>query len=71
MAFAALERDYFVKRREALVAHALVWRGIRSDLVLGAMPSVPREAFLPPSMAEFAYEDSPLPSVGGLQESEH
>src|SRR5574340_1076606 len=41
-----LERDSFAARREALVAQALVERGIRSELVLGAMRSVPRERFL-------------------------
>jgi protein-L-isoaspartate(D-aspartate) O-methyltransferase len=49
------------ERREAMVAHAIVNRGIRSELVIAAMRAVPREAFLPPSMAEFAYEDAPLP----------
>ena len=29
------------------------------------MRSVPREAFLPPAMVEFAYEDVPLPIVAG------
>ncbi|HLX27717.1 MAG TPA: protein-L-isoaspartate(D-aspartate) O-methyltransferase [Casimicrobiaceae bacterium] len=60
-----LERDQFAERREAMVTHALVSRGIRSELVLGAMRSVPREAFLPPAMAEFAYEDTPLPIAAG------
>jgi len=62
---AVLERDQFAERREAMVTHALVSRGIRSELVLGAMRSVPREAFLPPAMAEFAYEDTPLPIAAG------
>ena len=65
MVLAALERDQFAERREAMVNHALVARGIRSELVLGAMRSVPREAFLPPAMAEFAYEDTPLPIAAG------
>lgn len=65
MVLAALERDHFAERREALVAHALVSRGIRSELVLAAMRSVPREAFLPPAMVEFAYEDVPLPIAAG------
>lgn len=65
MALAALERDRFDERREALVTHTLVARGIRSQLVLGAMRSVPREPFLPPEMAEFAYEDNRLPIATG------
>jgi protein-L-isoaspartate(D-aspartate) O-methyltransferase len=51
----------FAKRREAMVDLQLARRGIRSDAVLAALRTVPREAFLPPEMAEFAYEDSPLP----------
>ena len=65
MVLAALESDHFAERREAMVTHALVSRGIRSELVLGAMRSVPREAFLPPAMAEFVYEDTPLPIAAG------
>ena len=65
MVLDALERDLFTERREALVARSLVARGIRSELVLAAMRSVPREAFLPPAMAEFAYEDVPLPIAAG------
>ena len=38
-----------------------VSRITRSALVLDAMRRVPREAFLPRSLGEFAYEDSPLP----------
>jgi protein-L-isoaspartate(D-aspartate) O-methyltransferase len=52
-------------RREAMIEHAIVGRGIRSERVLAALRSVPREAFLPPSLEEFAYEDSPLPIAAG------
>jgi protein-L-isoaspartate(D-aspartate) O-methyltransferase len=62
---AAFEMHRFAERREAMVAHAIAARGIRSELVLGAIRSVPREAFVPPSMAEFAYEDAPLPIAAG------
>ena len=44
-----------------MVENAIVARGVRSENVLGAMRSVPREAFLPRQLQEFAYEDSPLP----------
>ena len=44
-----------------MVDHHVAGRGVRSPLVLDAMRTVPREAFLPESMREFAYEDAPLP----------
>jgi len=40
-------------------------RGVRSHLVLDAMRTVPREAFLPEPLQEFAYEDAPLPIAEG------
>src|SRR5208282_5245614 len=40
-------------------------RGVRSPPVLDAMRIVPREAFLPEHLREFAYEDSPLPIAEG------
>jgi protein-L-isoaspartate(D-aspartate) O-methyltransferase len=52
-------------RRAAMVDHQIARRGIRSELVLGAMRAVPREAFLPASLAEFAYHDTPLPIAEG------
>ncbi len=51
--------------REAMVQNHLVARGIDDPAVLEAMRTVPREAFLPPELAEFAYEDSPLPIAEG------
>ena len=44
-----------------MVDRQIAARGVRSKLVLNAMRSVPREAFLPEKLHEFAYEDSPLP----------
>jgi protein-L-isoaspartate(D-aspartate) O-methyltransferase len=55
----------FARRREAMVEHAIASRGIGSELVLTAMRGVPRERFLPPSLAEFAYEDTALPIAAG------
>jgi protein-L-isoaspartate(D-aspartate) O-methyltransferase len=55
----------FRRRRDAMVAQQVKSRGIRSELVLEAMRAVPREAFLPESLAEFAYEDAPLPIAEG------
>src|SRR5271166_1931772 len=54
------KRDFDQLRNE-MVEKALVARGVRSELVLDAMRSVPREAFLPEQLREFAYEDAPLP----------
>jgi len=51
--------------REQMVSRHLAARGIRDPAVLAAMRSVAREAFLPPELAEFAYEDSPLPIAQG------
>jgi protein-L-isoaspartate(D-aspartate) O-methyltransferase len=53
------------KRRDAMIERAIAGRGIRSDLVLSAIRAVPREAFLPPSMAQLAYDDAPLPIAEG------
>ena len=50
-----------VKLRRSMVERQIASRGVRSPLVLDAMRSVPREAFLPQSLQEFAYDDSPLP----------
>ncbi len=44
-----------------MVDHQIAARGVRSELILDAMGTVPREHFLPPDLQEFAYEDSPLP----------
>jgi protein-L-isoaspartate(D-aspartate) O-methyltransferase len=51
--------------RNAMVDLQIARRGVRSRLVLDAMRTVPREAFLPEPMREFAYEDAPLPIAEG------
>ncbi len=51
----------FSKLRDAMVDHQIAARGVSSKSVLDAMRRVPREAFLPDRMSEFAYEDAPLP----------
>jgi protein-L-isoaspartate(D-aspartate) O-methyltransferase len=58
------KRDFGQLRNE-MVEKAIFARGVRSELVLNAMRSVPREAFLPEQLREFAYEDSPLPIEEG------
>lgn len=47
--------------RKKMVDQQIAARGVRSPLVLEAMQAVPREAFLPAALREFAYEDTPLP----------
>jgi protein-L-isoaspartate(D-aspartate) O-methyltransferase len=44
-----------------MVEAHLVHRGITSPAVLDAFRIVPREAFVPDDLVEFAYEDAPLP----------
>ena len=51
--------------RRDMVDRQIVARGIDDALVLDAMRTIPREAFLPSRLAEFAYEDSPLPIEAG------
>jgi protein-L-isoaspartate(D-aspartate) O-methyltransferase len=55
----------FSKLRENMVNDQVAARGVRSEKVLDAMREVPREAFVPKDLAEFAYEDSPLPIEAG------
>ena len=52
-------------QRDRMVERQIVSRGVRDPAVLAAMRSVPRERFLPPDLAEFAYQDSPLPIAQG------
>jgi protein-L-isoaspartate(D-aspartate) O-methyltransferase len=47
--------------RERMVSEHIAARGIDDPAVLAAMRSVPREAFIPEDLVEFAYEDTPLP----------
>jgi len=51
--------------RERMVRTQIAARGVADRAVLAAMASVPREEFLPPELAEFAYEDHPLPIASG------
>ncbi len=47
--------------REGMVANQIATRGITEPLVLDAMRTVPRERFVPASLAKFAHDDAPLP----------
>lgn len=51
--------------RETMVERQIAARGISDPALLDAMREVPREAFVPEGMREFAYEDSPLPIEAG------
>ncbi len=55
--------DRFALRREKMVGEQLRARGIRDTAVLKAMEEIPRHLFVPPDLAEEAYEDHPL-SIG-------
>jgi len=48
-----------------MVSRQVAARGIRDPAVLSAMRAVPRDAFVPEALVEFAYEDSPLPIEEG------
>ncbi len=61
---ASLNPD-FKRLRKEMVENAIFARGVRSELVLNAMRSVPRETFLPTQLREFAYDDAPLPIEEG------
>ena len=51
----------FKKLRAQMIDDQLIARGIRDKMALDALGSVPREAFIPADLIEFAYRDSPLP----------
>ena len=53
------------KLREDMVENQVAARQVTSEAVLRALRKVPREAFLPERLREFAYEDSPLPIAEG------
>jgi len=51
--------------REQMVAHDIAGRGVCDARVLAAMRKVAREAFVPESLSELAYDDTPLPIGSG------
>ena len=53
------------ERRERMVREQVAARGVRDDRVLDALRNVPREEFVAPTSAEFAYEDAALPIAEG------
>jgi protein-L-isoaspartate(D-aspartate) O-methyltransferase len=58
-------KNKFSQLRKEMVEKAIFARGVRSELVLNAMRTVPREAFLPVHLREFAYDDTALPIEEG------
>ncbi|MCT2557589.1 protein-L-isoaspartate(D-aspartate) O-methyltransferase [Tsuneonella sp. YG55] len=48
-------------RRSRMVERQITRRGLTDRRLLDAFRAVPREAFVPAEMREFAYEDGPLP----------
>jgi protein-L-isoaspartate(D-aspartate) O-methyltransferase len=50
----------FAEERRRMVEKQIASRGVVDRCVLDAMRAVPREAFVPASAAEYAYEDRPL-----------
>lgn len=55
-----MPQEYSMERKQ-MVERQLKRRDIHDPLVLRAMETVPREAFIPENMHTFAYEDRPLP----------
>lgn len=55
----------FEAQRLQMVQTQVAGRGVRAAAVLGALRAVPREAFVPEHLREFAYEDVRLPLAEG------
>jgi protein-L-isoaspartate(D-aspartate) O-methyltransferase len=51
--------------RQTMVQRQIARRGVRDERVLAALRAVPREAFVSEELAEFAYDDTPLPIEAG------
>jgi len=55
----------FAAARERMVARDIAGRDVQDERVLAAMRKVAREAFVPESLREYAYDDTPLPIGSG------
>jgi protein-L-isoaspartate(D-aspartate) O-methyltransferase len=62
---AQIDAEEFLRRREWMVDADIAGRGLRDPRVLHAMRTVAREAFVPASLRQYAYDDGPLPIGGG------
>ena len=56
-----MTQDDFAQQREQMVETQLESRDIQSERVLEAMKKVPRHLFMPASVRQYAYVDSPVP----------
>jgi len=56
-----MSHDLYAERRATMVATQIAARGVTDPAILAAIRTVPREAFVRPELAEFAYDDIPLP----------
>ena len=54
-------KDRFALLRHRMVAEQIKARGIRDGRLLAAMMEIPRHRFVPPHLADRAYDDGPLP----------
>ncbi|OFW56306.1 MAG: protein-L-isoaspartate O-methyltransferase [Candidatus Solincola sediminis] len=61
-----MEENHNTELRKKMLEEQIAGRGIKDSRVLAAMEKVPRHLFVPESMRDRAYEDSPLP-IGGEQ----
>ncbi|HEX9970587.1 MAG TPA: protein-L-isoaspartate(D-aspartate) O-methyltransferase [bacterium] len=55
------DQDIYTQRRHKMVKEQIEARGVRDNLVLEAMRTVPRHFFVPDYLLDQAYIDSPLP----------
>ncbi len=56
-----MTQEEFAQQREQMVETQLKSRDIQSERVLEAMKKVPRHLFMPESVRQYAYVDSPVP----------
>ena len=56
-----MTQEDFAQQREQMVETQLKSRDIQSERVLEAMKKVPRHLFMPASVRQYAYVDSPVP----------
>src|SRR5688500_5080232 len=57
--------DETIEKRDRMVETQIAARGVADPLVLEAMRRTPRDAFVSEALAEFAFDDTPLPIEEG------
>lgn len=57
--------QHLLKKKEALIKHFIASDTLKTDKVIRAFRTVPRELFLPDSLRDSAYNDTPLPIGNG------